>query len=188
MKLYTRRGDDGTTHLGSGPRVLKDDPCVEACGAVDELNAWLGVVRAQSLPTDIDALLSRVQHELFGVGADLARPAAAGGEPARTSTAQVAQLEQEIDQYDEQVSPLQEFILPGGVSSAALLHLARTVCRRAERRAVHLRVATHAQREVDTIVQYLNRLGDLLFVLPRVLNARTGVPDVIWHKTASSNK
>ncbi len=182
MKLYTKTGDDGKTHLCYGPRVGKDDPHVEACGTVDELNALIGVARAESLPSDIDVLLHRIQHELFGVGADLATPGPAAGGLGLTADRHVERLEQDIDMYDAQVPPLQQFILPGGVRSAALLHLARTVCRRAERRVVGLEFSRGGEQIQTPIVRYLNRLGDLFFVLPRVLNARADVPDVGWQK------
>ncbi|NLX55844.1 MAG: cob(I)yrinic acid a,c-diamide adenosyltransferase [Planctomycetaceae bacterium] len=182
MHIYTRTGDDGRTHLCAGPRVTKDDPHIEACGTVDELNAWLGLVRAEPLPQEIDALLHRVQHELFCVGADLAMPAPATGALGLVGPGAVSQLEREIDLYDGQLPPLNEFILPGGTRAAALLHGARTVCRRAERRVVSLAAAQPDPRELDAVIRYLNRLSDLLFVLPRLLNARAAVGDEIWRK------
>ncbi len=182
MKLYTKQGDDGKTNLSCGPRVTKDDPHVEACGTVDELNALIGLTRCESLPPDVDSLLHRIQHELFGVGADLAMPAAASGDMALTDDRHVERLEQEIDALDAQVPPLQQFILPGGVRGAALLHVARTVCRRAERRVVALEFSRGDGDIQAPIVRYLNRLGDLLFVLPRVLNSRSRVEDEGWRK------
>ncbi len=197
VKIYTRTGDDGQTHLCIGPRVLKDDPHVEACGAVDELNAMLGLARAESLPADVDQLLHGIQHELFGLGADLATPGtsansrAAEATPERsppaygmglTTDQMVQRLEQAIDTFEAEVPPLRQFILPGGVRSAALLHVARTVCRRAERRVVSLTFDGTDQAQPSPIIRYLNRLGDLLFVLPRVLNARADVPDEGWQK------
>jgi len=186
VHIYTRTGDDGRTHLCAGPRVAKDDPHIEACGTVDELNAWLGLVRAEPLPQDIDALLHRVQHELFSVGADLAMPAPATGVLGLLGDGAVSQLEREIDLYDGQLPPLNEFILPGGTRAAALLHGARTVCRRAERRVVSLAAAQPAPHELDSVIRYLNRLSDLLFVLPRLLNARAAVGDEIWRKDQPS--
>ena len=140
MKIYTRKGDDGQTHLCSGPRVAKDDPHIEACGAVDELNALLGLGASPNRsPADIDSLLHRVQHELFSVGADLAMPGPdRRATPACSADEHVEQLEREIDLFDAQLPPLTEFILPGGSRASALLHCARTVCRRAERRVVSL--------------------------------------------------
>lgn len=181
MKLYTRNGDDGKTHLCCGPRVAKDDPHVEACGTVDELNALLGVVRAESLPQDIDRLLHRLQHELFGIGADLAMPGVTP-ETACIADRHVTELEHAIDTYDAQVPPLRQFILPGGVRAAALLHAARTVCRRAERRVVSLEATERDAVISSPAVRYLNRLGDLLFVLPRVLNGRASLGDENWRK------
>lgn len=184
MKIYTRTGDDGSTGLCAGPRVAKDHPRIEACGTLDELNATLGVVRAEPLPDDVDQLLHRIQHELFTVGADLAMPGAAAAEMTRIDQSHVHQLERAIDQFEEQLPPLGEFILPGGTRAAADTHLARTVCRRAERRVVALGEASGAQAAVLPAVRYLNRLGDLLFVLPRVLNLRAQVKDEAWRKDA----
>lgn len=190
MKIYTRKGDDGKTDLFGGPRVEKDDPQVEAYGAVDELNALFGAVRAEPLPSDIDLLIRRLQHELFGLGADLATPAAMFASEKRVAGEKrklhigdrhVQQLEQDIDHFDALVAPLREFILPGGVRSAALMHVARTVCRRAERRAVSL-TEIHPNGVFSDAVTYLNRMGDLLFVLPRVLNSRAGCVDECWNK------
>ena len=192
VKIYTRKGDDGRTHLCCGPRVAKDDPHVEACGAVDELNAMLGLVRAEPLAPDIDKLLQRVQHELFRVGADLAMPGLAAGAVSMLGDQHVEQMEREIDQFDTQLPPLTEFILPGGSRAAALLHCARTVCRRAERRVVSLDLAqkppgtvalgTVSLGKMAPIIRYLNRLSDLLFVLPRVVNARGSIGDEGWRK------
>ncbi len=180
MKIYTRQGDDGMTRLWAGARVTKDDPRIEACGAVDELNAWLGLVRAEPLPPDLDALLRRIQHELFGVGADLADPATPPAAGHRVQDQHVRAIEQDIDALEQELPPLKEFILPGGVRAAALLHGARTVCRRAERRVVNLDrgAAPAAGGAVHT--RYLNRLSDLLFVLSRVVNARGAELDEKW--------
>lgn len=182
MKIYTRKGDDGRTHLCCGPRVAKDDPHIEACGAVDELNAMLGLVRAEPLAPDIDALLHRVQHELFSVGADLAMPGLAAGAVSMLGDRHVEQMEREIDLFDTQLPPLTEFILPGGSRAAALLHCARTVCRRAERRVVSLDMAQDPPGMVAPVIRYLNRLSDLLFMLPRVVNARGSIDDEGWRK------
>ncbi len=182
MKIYTRRGDDGQTHLCAGPRVAKDDPHVEACGAVDELNAMLGLARAESLAPDMDELLHRVQHELFSVGADLAMPGQIASTASLLGDRHVEQLEREIDLFDAQLPPLSEFILPGGCRAAALLHCARTVCRRAERRVVSLIMAQNPPGTVAPVIRYLNRLADLLFVLPRVVNARAALGDEGWRK------
>jgi cob(I)alamin adenosyltransferase len=182
VNIYTRKGDDGKTHLCAGPRVAKDDPHIEACGTVDELNAWLGLARAEHVAQDIDELLHRVQHELFSVGADLAMPAPATGALGMLGDQAVTRLEREIDLYDGQLPPLGAFILPGGTRAAALLHGARTVCRRAERRVVSLASSQPSPGDLAPVISYLNRLSDLLFVLPRVLNARASVSDEIWRK------
>jgi cob(I)alamin adenosyltransferase len=182
MKIYTRTGDEGTTHSLLGPRILKNDPFVEACGTVDELNALLGLVRAEPLPADIDSLLDRVQHELFGLGADLAMLCAAGGQADRLGEPHVERLEREIDTYDAQLRVLREFILPGGVRAAATMHVARTVCRRAERRVVAYGESSRRREAMVPAIRYLNRLGDLLFVLARVINARDAVTEQPWRK------
>ncbi|MCU0960022.1 MAG: cob(I)yrinic acid a,c-diamide adenosyltransferase [Pirellulaceae bacterium] len=182
MRIYTRQGDDGKTRLWAGPRVNKDDPRVEACGAVDELNAWLGLVRAEPLPGDLDQLLHRIQHELFGVGADLASVTTQPAAEHRVQDRHVSAMEQDIDALERELRPLTEFILPGGVRAAALLHGARTVCRRAERRVVSLDGVAEPAAAIAPIIRYLNRLSDLLFVLPRVVNARGAQPDESWRK------
>jgi cob(I)alamin adenosyltransferase len=180
-KIYTRTGDDGTTGLVRGPRRRKDDLRVEAFGTVDEANSFIGQVRlhSESMPK-VDAILSRVQNDLFDLGSDLATPGAdVEGERAslRITAAQVEWLEQRIDQFNEGLKPLQSFVLPGGTPLAGALHVARTVVRRAERLVVAL-----AAEQTDTnpeALKYLNRLSDLLFVLARVSNAN-GERDVLW--------
>lgn len=181
MKIYTRTGDEGMTALLGGERVAKDSPRVEAYGTVDELNATLGLARAEPLSEDLDRLLERLQHELFRLGAELA----AGGSFSRTigmiTPDRVEAIEQEIDRHEAALADLRCFILPGGTRAAAALHLARTVCRRAERRLVG---AIHAAGEdvCPTSLVYLNRLGDLLFVLARAANAEAGRADVRWQR------
>ncbi|HEV3343201.1 MAG TPA: cob(I)yrinic acid a,c-diamide adenosyltransferase, partial [Pirellulales bacterium] len=167
MKIYTKTGDAGETGLFGGPRVFKDDPRVEAYGDVDELNAVLGLVRCEAIESRIDQLLARIQNELFDLGAELASPEPDRVGTKRVATAQVGALESAIDEYEAGLPPLKTFILPGGVRAAALLHLARTVCRRAERRVVALGRREPISAEV---VIYLNRLSDLLFVLSRAVN------------------
>ena len=181
LKIYTKTGDAGTTGLFGGGRVAKDHPRVEAYGDVDELNAALGLARSiESLPR-VDEVLVPLQRDLFAIGALLATP-----DPqkmreqltkARVDEERVAQLERAIDDCDAELEPLKAFILPGGSPKAAALHVARTVCRRAERRVVSL------QQEVELpglVVIYLNRLSDLLFVLARVANLRAGAGEVTW--------
>jgi cob(I)alamin adenosyltransferase len=181
MKIYTKTGDAGQTGLFGGPRVAKDDPRIEAYGAVDELNAALGLARAESLPPEIDTLLARVQNELFDLGAELATPNPAAHGMAVLGPAHCETLERAIDRHEATLPPLKEFILPGGSRGAAALHLARTICRRAERRLVTL-VHSSAEPVSQNLVIYLNRLGDLLFVLTRATNAAAGVADVPWRK------
>jgi cob(I)alamin adenosyltransferase len=176
MKIYTKTGDAGETGLWGGRRVPKDAPRVEAYGTVDECNAAIGVARAAGLATDLDALLDEVQNQLFVVGADLATPGEAHAIP-RVGEAEVAFLEAAIDRLEAGLAPLHQFILPGGVPAAAQLHLARTICRRAERRVISL---ARAEPVTPAVPVYLNRLSDLLFVAARAVNARAGVADVPW--------
>lgn len=180
MKIYTKRGDQGQTDLFGGKRVAKDDRRVEAYGEVDELNAALGLCAAELGPGEIAELLHEIQTRLFDIGAHLATPDPHHRAKARlgpVSAVQVAALEAAIDRYEAQLAPLERFILPGGTRAAAALHLARTVCRRAERRVVHLREKEPLDPEP---LRYLNRLSDLLFVLAREANRRAGVADVEW--------
>jgi cob(I)alamin adenosyltransferase len=184
MKIYTKAGDGGQTALFGGQSVAKDVPRVEAYGTVDELNACLGLVGAvtNSLPADLAALLARVQSELFDLGAELATPPERADDRLAyrvplMEPAGVEALEAEIDRYETELTPLKTFILPGGTRAAATLHLARTVCRRAERRVVTLAACESVNPEV---IRYLNRLSDLLFVLARVANHRADMPDVPW--------
>lgn len=181
MKIYTRTGDQGDTGLFGGGRVSKDDPRVQAYGDVDELNAALGLVRAIELMPRIDEVIAGVQRDLFSIGALLATPDAAKMAEhlakARLDDERIAQLERAIDACERELEPLRAFILPGGTPKSAALHVARTVCRRAERQVVALR------RDVDVpdlVVTYLNRLSDLLFMLARVANRRAGAGEVTW--------
>jgi cob(I)alamin adenosyltransferase len=179
MKIYTKTGDQGLTGLFGGGRVSKDVPRIEAYGTVDELNAVLGVVRATDLPEAIDEVLQSVQHALFDLGAELATPDPPSKGIRRISAARVQQLESWIDQFEAHLAPLRNFILPGGTPTAAQLHLARTVCRRAERRLVTL-AGESAERQGALTLIFLNRLSDLLFVLARAANAAAQRPDVPW--------
>ena len=181
MKIYTKTGDAGDTGLFGGGRVGKDHPRVEAYGDVDELNAVLGTVRAIEQMPRIDEIIARVQRDLFSIGALLATPnrekMTEQLEKARVDDARIVELEHAIDECERELDPLRSFILPGGTPKAAALHVARTVCRRAERRVVAL------QREIDVpelVVRYLNRLSDLLFMLARVANRRAGAGEVTW--------
>lgn len=176
--IATRTGDDGTTGLGDGSRTRKDAARVEAMGDVDELNSCIGVLRCESLPADIDTALSEIQHDLFDLGGELSIP----GYTLLKAEA-VLRLDECLAQHNAALPRLQEFILPGGSRAASLAHVARTVCRRAERRVV----ALAAQEDVhDTLRQYLNRLSDLLFVLARVLNRQNGGSDVLWSRSRSA--
>ncbi len=174
-KIYTRTGDQGTTGLGSNDRVSKDDLRVEAMGDVDELNACIGLVRLHTgQQATLDALLAQIQHDLFDLGGELSMP---GYSLMREDLVQ--DLEAAIDQYNQDLPPLADFILPGGDPATAHLHLARTVCRRAERVLVGLN--RRASRPVSEVaVQYLNRLSDLLFVLSRVTARLEGGKEVLW--------
>jgi cob(I)alamin adenosyltransferase len=181
FKIYTRTGDKGDTGLFGGGRVAKDNPRVEAYGDVDELNAVIGMARAVELMPRIDEVLVPVQRDLFGIGAILATPNREKMSEqlvkARIDEERIEELERAIDAGDAELDPLTAFIVPGGTPKAAALHVARTVCRRAERRVVTL------QQEADVpelVVIYLNRLSDLLFTLARVANKRAGAGEVTW--------
>jgi cob(I)alamin adenosyltransferase len=180
MKIYTKTGDAGRTALIGGGRVSKDHGRVAAYGDVDELNAVLGVVMAHSIDAPLNQLLHAIQRDLFAIGAQLADPKARVGArkaKAAVTPAQVARLEQEIDRREAELPPLTAFILPGGSTLGAYLHLARTVCRRAERTIVTL---GRKQTLDPLIVVYVNRLSDLLFVLARHENHRSGHPEDRW--------
>jgi cob(I)alamin adenosyltransferase len=171
-KIYTRTGDDGTTGLGDGSRVKKTDRRIEAIGTVDELNSLLGLLLTHQMSDEIRASLTDIQHELFDLGGELSIP----GRSA-IAAPQVKRLETMLDEFNADLPPLKEFILPGGSEASAVCHLARSVCRRAERRVVHL----GQEEKINTAAtQYLNRLSDLLFVLARVLNVHAGRTDVLW--------
>jgi cob(I)alamin adenosyltransferase len=178
VKIYTRTGDAGETSLFDGTRARKDDARVDAYGEVDELNAWLGFVRASRLDPALDEALVALQRDLFALGAQLADPAdrlAPRVTKAVIDDDHILRLEQLIDRLEGELPPLRRFILAGGVPAGAALHIARTVCRRAERRIVAL------NPPVDPVlIRYVNRLSDLLFVLARVVNHRAGVADTEW--------
>jgi cob(I)alamin adenosyltransferase len=181
MKIYTKTGDSGQTGLFGGGRVSKDDPRVEAYGDVDELNAQLGVVRAVEIMSRIDEVLVPIQRDLFSIGALLATPDLEKMHDhlakAQIDDRRILALEHEIDSCDRELEPLRAFIVPGGSPKAAALHVARTVCRRAERRVIHLQ---HSVEIPAIVVVYLNRLSDLLFTLARVANSRSGAGEVTW--------
>jgi cob(I)alamin adenosyltransferase len=182
-KIYTRSGDAGTTALGSGERVPKHALRIAAYGTVDETNASIGLARTQLAPSHVglDSKLLRIQNDLFDLGADLCVPdsgEASTAERLRISEAQVTRLEEEIDELNGELQPLRSFVLPGGAPAAAALHVARTVCRRAERLMVEL--AGPAEEPVSApALKYINRLSDFLFVASRYANDR-GKSDVLW--------
>jgi len=179
VKIYTKTGDDGTTSLFDGTRVPKTHPRVVAYGAVDELNAHLGAAIAAGLDTELAASVTQIQRDLFAMGARLADPAhkiAPRVEKAAFGEAETSRLEGWIDALEETLPPLRHFILAGGSPAGAALHVARTVCRRAEAEA--LRVG--AGEVEPAVLVYLNRLSDLLFVMARAANARAGVPEQVW--------
>jgi cob(I)alamin adenosyltransferase len=183
-RIYTRTGDDGTTALGSGERRKKHDLRIAAYGTVDELNACLGIARLHTAgEANVDAMLARIQNDLFDLGADLCTPEQSkgkgpGGARLTVTDAQVTRLEQEIDALNAELSSLRSFVLPGGTPAAAYLHLARTVCRRGERLIVEL--ADRPDEEVSAVaLKYVNRLSDFLFVASRFLN-RKGADDILW--------
>lgn len=183
MRIYTRTGDRGETGLFSGQRVGKDALRVEAYGAVDEINNYIGLLRAESLPEDLDEVLADIQRNLFTLGADLATPPGARRSDTvpRIGDDHVEQLEKTIDGWDGELPPLRSFILPAGPRPAALAHVARGVTRTAERRVVAL---SRTEQVADQVIQYLNRLSDLLFVLARVITNRQGLRDEPWHPEA----
>jgi cob(I)alamin adenosyltransferase len=178
VKIYTRTGDAGETSLFDGTRVRKDDARVDAYGEVDELNAWLGLVRASHLDLALDDAIMQLQRDLFALGALLADPAAKIADrvvKVALGDADVERLEQLIDRLEARLSPLRRFILPGGAPSGAALHVARAVCRRAERRIIAL------EPPVDPVlIRYVNRLSDLLFVMARFANHHAGAAEVEW--------
>ena len=180
MSIATRTGDDGNTRLFGGRRVPKDDPRVEAYGTVDELNALVGMTRSQGLAADLARILERLQSELFDLGAELATPregnAASGKVPAFPASA-LDHVDRDLEELEGLLPPLTAFILPGGHPAAAWLHLCRTACREAERRAVAL---AREERLPGVVLQYLNRLSDLFFLMARAMNQREGVAEPEW--------
>ena len=180
-KIYTRTGDDGTTGLGDGTRVAKDSLRVDAMGDVDELNSVLGLMLAEAVPNILVDTLTQIQHDLFNLGGEICIP-----DYAILSQANIDNLEEAIDTLNDTIEPLKEFILPGGTKAAAYCHLARTVCRRAERKLITL---ARDEKVTAVSLKYLNRLSDLLFVLCRIINKEAGVADVLWqNNTKAKNK
>jgi len=173
-KIYTRTGDSGSTGLGDGSRITKDSPRIAAMGDIDELNSLIGLLLTETLPVEIETMLNRIQHQLFDAGGELSIPG-----HTRLTTDHVLLLEHWLDSLNETLPPLKEFILPGGSRAAALCHLARSVCRRAERLLVTLADTESVNAD---ILKYLNRLSDLLFVMARVTNRHSGHEDILWQK------
>ncbi len=176
VKIYTKTGDDGTTGLQGGKRVQKSDLRIVAYGTVDEINSHLGVILAHELDSDVAKLLMQIQNELFVVGSDLSNPDLSNTK-TRITQQMVENLEKNIDRFEAELKPLSNFILPGGHKTAANLHVARTITRRAETRLVAL---SEREQLNPNCQKYLNRLSDLLFVMARVINKRKKTPDTIW--------
>ena len=180
-KIYTRTGDDGTTGLGDGTRVAKDSLRVDAMGDVDELNSVIGLMLTETVPDILVDTLTQIQHDLFNLGGEICIP-----DYVILNQANIENLEEAIDTLNDALEPLKEFILPGGTKAAAYCHLARTVCRRAERKLITL---ARDEKVTAVSLKYLNRLSDLLFVLCRIINKEAGVPDVLWqNNTKAKNK
>lgn len=184
MKIYTRTGDTGETGLLGGPRVRKDDARIEAYGTIDELNAVLGLLHPEQLSDDLRQLLVSLQNDLFVIGAELATPQPEQHEMPSIGTTDVERLEASIDRFEEELPPLKQFILPAGSRVGTTLHVARAVCRRAERRVVTLQEMANSAVS-SSILVYLNRLGDLLFVLARFANQQAGQAEMPWKKPTS---
>lgn len=171
-KIYTRTGDDGSTGLGDGRRVSKDSLRVEAFGTIDELNSYIGLLLTFTLPKGVSEVLIGIQHDLFDLGGEVCIP----GREALTAD-YTDRLEDQLDRYNAELAALDEFILPGGCQAAAACHVARTICRRAERR---LNTLSHQETVSEQAISYLNRLSDLLFVLARYINFIQNQPDILW--------
>jgi cob(I)alamin adenosyltransferase len=182
MKIYTRRGDTGETSLLGGASVWKNSPRMDVIGTFDELNAELGLLRTERLPEEIDRLLERLQNELFSAGSEIASSSPAESPCPRIGKKHIQDLEATIDHYDARLLPLKGFILPGGIRSAAMFHVARTICRRAERHLAAL-VQSDTKAVSMDMMAYINRLSDLFFILARISNVQAGVADMLWKKT-----
>ena len=177
MKIYTKTGDDGTTGLQGNKRILKSDQRIIAYGNIDEINSILGIIASHALDEDIGLIVKRIQNELFVAGADLSNPDLENT-TNRVTEEMIEKLETEIDDFENQLEPLTNFILPGGEHVAALIHFARTVTRRAETQII----ALEQTEKINTLCRiYVNRLSDLLFVMGRIINKRKNTPDIIWN-------
>jgi cob(I)alamin adenosyltransferase len=185
VKIYTKTGDTGETGLWGGKRISKDDVRIHAYGTIDECNAVLGLARSMEIDSELDQRLETVQNQLFVVGADLASPGDTKPAIERIGEEEIAWLENEIDRMEEHLEPLKQFILPGGSRAAAYLHLARTVCRRAERWTVRLAAE---EKQAQLPAKYLNRLSDFLFVCARTANLSASLPDTPWQSPRKKKK
>lgn len=192
MKLYTKSGDDGTTGLFSGARVSKDHPRIESYGTIDEFNATLGMCSAtckadNALHRRLLDIFARLQSRMFDIGADLATPEGANNESKiqRIGEEHVQEVEKWIDEIDSANTPLTAFVMPGGTELASRLHLARTICRRAERQMIHL---SHTEPVGSSLIMYVNRVSDFLFAAARLVNKNSGVEDVLWIPSVSSKQ
>lgn len=185
MKIYTRTGDDGETGLLGGLRVSKAHQVIEVCGTLDETNCWLGLVRSEKIDASIDGLLEQIQNDLFDIGSQIAASLADSARAVEVSRERIAELESAIDHWDSTLPPLQAFILPSGAQAGCRLHMARSVCRRAERQLVSL-VESLETKALTAESVYLNRLSDLLFVLARSMNQIAGQVETQWRADRSS--
>lgn len=181
MKIYTKKGDSGQTSLFGGQRVSKSSKRIDAYGTVDELNSILGMAKAAVLSSQGEAWVTEIQQQLFVLGSDLATPASKKERINRIGESEITFLENAIDEMEKSLDPLKNFILPGGSQAGALLHFARTVCRRAERITVECR---HEEEVSATAIKYLNRLSDFLFVIARFENKTSGTPETTWNPTS----
>ena len=177
MKIYTKTGDDGTTGLQGDIRIQKNNPRILAYGAIDEINSSLGIILSEKIDEDITQILTKIQNELFVAGSDLSNPDL-NNENNRIKLEMVNDLEEKIDQIEQDLEPISNFILPGGHKVAALVHSARAITRRAETQVVSL---SENEKINPNCIKYLNRLSDLLFVIARIINKRNGIADVIWN-------
>ncbi|MGB2498555.1 MAG: cob(I)yrinic acid a,c-diamide adenosyltransferase [Mariniblastus sp.] len=180
MKIYTKTGDQGETGLLGGVRVSKSHSAIKVCGSVDEVNSFIGLSRVENQSISLNALLTQIQHDLFDLGSRVAACLSSSDRIPDFPPERVAELERAIDQYDEELAPLKAFILPGGGRTGGTLHLARSVCRRAERQLVEL-INSETKTDLSLELIYLNRLGDLLFVLARYTNQLDRCPETEWN-------
>ena len=186
MKIYTKTGDQGETGLLGGIRVSKSSLAIAVCGSLDEANSFVGLARAVSLPQDVDELLGRIQNDLFDLGSRVAACMTDSNRAADFPSDRIVELESAIDQFDAELPPLTCFVLPGGSKAASLLHVARSVVRRSERELVGLKENVESDLSLELV--FLNRLGDLLFILARLMNVRTECPETLWDVGRSSKK